>query len=354
MYLFKRLMVCAFLALAFMRAEAAAPDLAGTWQGKLQVDPQTALTLQFIFTKQPDGSYTAVLDSPDNGAIKHVAAGSVTWDQSALKVQVPSLSGAYAGSLKGTNIEGQWTQEGSSLPLLLSPYQKPKLSKAAIDTLVGGWHGPVSIPNGNSLTFNINFKADPQGELGGTLGVVEQGNRQLPISDVQFAGGKLDFKVAAVAGELTATYADGTFTGSWRQGPITAPSLPVTLKRGEATMPVYALKLPSAQFASIAGSWQGTLSVTPPQGKTVQVRIILRFETDKQARNVGSIDVEPVGSPAPGAKGVPITEVNLQDGKFHIKMNSIFTEYSATVTAGKMEGQWTQGAMVNPLTLTRQ
>ena len=34
-----------------------AQELAGTWQGKLQVDPKTSMTIQFVFAKKPDGSY---------------------------------------------------------------------------------------------------------------------------------------------------------------------------------------------------------------------------------------------------------------------------------------------------------
>src|SRR5262245_55784438 len=106
---------------------AAEQELAGTWQGKLQVDLKTPLTIQFTFAKKPDGSYSAVLNSPDNGGIKNVAANAVTFKDGALKVDVASLSGSYAGTLKGSSIEGQWTQAGSALPLVLNPYQKPQM-----------------------------------------------------------------------------------------------------------------------------------------------------------------------------------------------------------------------------------
>jgi hypothetical protein len=345
---YRRLIVWALLALASMSAGAAAPELGGTWQGKLQADPGNTLTIQFIFTKKSDGSYAAVLNSPDNGGIKNVAAAAVTWDQNSLKVQVPTLSGTYSGTLKGSSIEGQWTQEGQALPLVLSPFQKAKLSKAAIDTLSGAWHGPVTIPGG-SLTFVARFKTDEHGELQGSLAVPEQGGQELKMSDIEFADGKLSFKIPVVAGELTANYVDGSLVGSWRQGPVTAPSIAVTLKRGDVAAPVFALKLTDVQFAPLSGSWEGALDVTTPQGTEIKLPLVLRFETDKEARHVAYLD-----SPSQGSKGIPVSEVTFADGKLLVKVAAVFAQYQAEVKGSKMVGQWTQGPGTNPLTLTRK
>ncbi len=120
-----------------------AQELAGVWQGKLQVDPKTALTIQFTFAKKPDGSYSAVLNSPDNSALKDVPADSVSWKGGALSLKVAALSGAFDGTMQGGTLAGQWQQPGGKLPLVLSPYQKPVLSKAAVDTLTGTWSGPA-------------------------------------------------------------------------------------------------------------------------------------------------------------------------------------------------------------------
>src|SRR6266700_2238790 len=94
------LMVAPVSGTALAQQAAAAQDVAGTWQGKLQVDPKTAMTIQFVFTKKPDGSYSAVLNSPDSGAIKNMAADSVVWKAGALSVQVAALSGGFDGTLK--------------------------------------------------------------------------------------------------------------------------------------------------------------------------------------------------------------------------------------------------------------
>jgi len=119
----------------------AAPDLTGDWQGKLQMDANNALTVRFTFTKAANGTYTAVLNSPDNPAVKDTAVSGVTWDGTNLKLSVPSLSGAYAGAMKAGKIGGQWTQPGAALPLELSPYQKPVMTVDVVRPFVGAWTG---------------------------------------------------------------------------------------------------------------------------------------------------------------------------------------------------------------------
>ena len=125
---------------------AAAPDLAGVWQGKLPIDATTSLTIQFTFAKDAKGGYTAVLNSPDNGAIKNTPATGVTWDGSNVKLQVAALSGSYAGALKDGKISGQWTQPGGNLPLVLSPYQKPVHVQGGDGCAAGTWLGNIEPP----------------------------------------------------------------------------------------------------------------------------------------------------------------------------------------------------------------
>jgi hypothetical protein len=339
---------------AAARAGAAAPtpagDITGTWQGKLKVDPNTAITIQFIFARKPDGTYTATLNSPDNGAIKNVAASAVAVSGATVSLQAPSLSGAYSGTLKGDSIDGKWTQPGGTLPLVLTPYAKPQLSKADIDTLLGSWHGPVTF-QGGSFTFVVRFKSNDKGELQGSLTVAEQGGAELPMSDLEFANGKLAFKIPPVQGEYTASYANGVFTGAWKQSAPGMPpaGLPLTLKKGEYAAPVYVLKLSAESFVALSGTWQGALQVTTPQGQQISLPLVLRFETNEQALIVGFID-----SPSQHAVGIPVTDANLAAGKLVLKVGSLNAEYHADLSGRTLAGKWTQGPLSNPLTLTKK
>jgi hypothetical protein len=294
-------------------------DLSGPWQGKLAVDAKTSLTIQFTFTKHPDGSYGVVLDSPDNPAIKNVPASSVSYSAGELKLNVAALSGSYAGTFKDGKLDGHWTQPGGTLPLVLSPYQKVVLSKAAMDTLSGAWHGPVAAP-GVSLTFVARFARNDKGELTGSLSVPEQGGMELPMADIQFADNKLDFKIPRVAGEYSADYTSGAFP----------------------------LKLCAESFASFAGKWSGKL--TTPQAT---INLVIRFEVNNGGQYVGFIDI-----PDQGLKGIPLAEADLTAGKLTTKASGAPVQFQGTLSGKTLVGQWIgqspQGPISTPLTLTRQ
>jgi hypothetical protein len=321
-------------------------DLSGPWQGKLAVDAKTNLTIQFTFAKHPDGTYGVVLDSPDNPAIKNLPASSVSFTAGALKLNVAALSGSYAGTLKDGKLDGKWTQPGGTLPLVLSPYQKAVLSKAAMDTLAGGWHGPVTIP-GATLTFVARFKRNDKGEFSGSLSVPEQGGVELPMEDIQFADNMLDFKIPRVQGEYSGSYANGVFTGTWKQAGAPAP-LAVSLSRGDVAKPVFPLKLSADEFAAVAGKWSGKLS--GPQGS---ITIVMRFEVNGGGQYVGFVD-----SPDQGATGLAIAEASVAAGKLTTRMNAPPAQFAGTISGKTVVGQWTQngpqGPMSTPLTLTRQ
>ena len=127
--------------------------------------------------------------------------------------------------------------------------------KAATDALVGTWTGPLSAA-GAEMTFVFQLKADDKGNLQGTLTVPEQGGVSLPMTDVQFADNKFNFKIAPVAGEFTSTYANGVLNGQWRQGGQ-PDGVPVVLKKGAYVAQVHVLKLDAESFGKLAGTWKG-------------------------------------------------------------------------------------------------
>jgi uncharacterized protein (DUF2147 family) len=337
-------------AMAAAPAAPAAADLVGIWQGKLAVDPKNSLTIQFTFAKDAKGAYTAVLNSPDNGGIKNTPATGVTFDGSNVKLQVAALSGSYAGTLKDGKINGQWTQPGGALPLVLSPYQKPVLTKAAMDTLTGTWFGPLKLPGNRELTFVLRFKTSDKGEFGGTLAVPEQGGNEIPASDIQFTDGKLAFKIPLVSGDFSAAVANGVMTGAWKQpGPGAPPEgMPISLKKGEYAAQVYALKLSTEAFAALSGTWKGKLELTSPQGQKVSLAMVLRFATSPGGQFIAFID-----SPDQKAMNIPVTDASFANGKLSVKVAAVQGEYNATLSGQTLTGQWTQGPLNTPLVLTR-
>jgi uncharacterized protein (TIGR03435 family) len=95
-----------------------AQDIAGTWQGTLQL-PNGGPTLRAVLqiTKADDQSLKAVFYSIDQGA-QPLNAGAVSFQGSVLKVTLPAVGGNYEGRMSGdgNSIAGTFTQ-GGPLPL---------------------------------------------------------------------------------------------------------------------------------------------------------------------------------------------------------------------------------------------
>ncbi|HXR52320.1 MAG TPA: hypothetical protein VN762_09285 [Steroidobacteraceae bacterium] len=343
----------AWLALASSLVMAAAPpELSGMWQGKLAVDAKNSLTIQMTFTKDAKGAYTAVLNSPDNPALKNTPASGVTWDGTTLKLQVPALQGSYTAAMKGGSLEGQWTQPGGNLPLVLAPYSKPVLTKQAASQLIGGWFGKISMA-GQTPTVQFRFEDDGKGGLKGTLAIPDMGANGIPLGDIEFANNNLTVRIPqANNGSFTGTLANGVIKGALK---VPAPGVPpegapLELKKGDYVPPAFPLKLTSEQFAKISGKWTGKLEPPPgPNGQTRTLTMNVTFNTNANGQYVGSIEV-----PEQRLK-VSINEATLADGTLTLKINSVpgGGGYTGKLSGNTVTGNWSQGPSSLPLNLTR-
>src|SRR5262249_35553324 len=109
----------------FTGSGSAPKDIQGDWEGTLQVDKIT-LRLVFHFSKKPDGSYGAMLDSPDQGG-KDVPATAVAFSNSIVRVDLSALGADYEGTLNhaGVQMVGRFKQLGASRPLILTRTERP-------------------------------------------------------------------------------------------------------------------------------------------------------------------------------------------------------------------------------------
>ncbi|MFQ5632902.1 MAG: alpha/beta hydrolase family protein, partial [bacterium] len=105
-------------------------DISGTWQGALKISGGMELRIVFHISKNEDGSYGAKLDSPDQGAAG-IPVGTVIFKDNHLRLDVPVVAGKYEGDLKENSqtIEGEWSQGGMSLPLVLKRVDKVEMPK---------------------------------------------------------------------------------------------------------------------------------------------------------------------------------------------------------------------------------
>ncbi len=327
------------MSVLMMNNVMAADNIIGTWQGKLVPAPGSELIIQFKITQNADGSYAVVLDSPDQGAIKNIQASSVVFSDGKLKLDVTDLSGAYEGVLKNGIFEGNWKQEGTSIPLNLNPYEKPVLSKSDMEKLAGSWYGPLKIPTGD-LTVVFRFEIKENGEYKAFLDSPDQGAADIPVSDVELADGTLILKIQAVQAEYKGKITGDTIVGEFKQG---GQPLPLTLKKGEYK-PQVALNLSKEIKDRLSGEWHGQLAT--PRGL---IHMAFRFESSAKGDFMGFYE-----APDQNVKGIPIKEASYADGKLTLKIKVANAEYKGTLTGDVMSGEWAQAGLSNiPLSMKK-
>lgn len=326
---------------AVVHAAAAGTELAGVWQGKLAVDATTSLTVQFTFTRGPNGTYTGVLNSPDNAALKDAPVTGVTWDGTNLKLQVPSLSGSYAAAAKGSTFDGKWTQPGGVLPLVLAPYAKPTLSAASIKALSGKWFGSVAAA-GTTTTITLEFKQEGN-DVTGTFGIPDQGLQGVKLSQIELANGDLSLKIPQIQGEYKARLVGEQLTGNFKLPSPVMPAngFPVSMKRGEYKVESPALKLAAEAFAQLKGKWEAPMEITNPQnGQKMALKLILRFENNAKGEQVGFLD-----SPMQGANGLAVNSATFENNKLSVKIAAVGGEFTGTLSGKAFSGEWAQPAV---------
>ena len=328
----KRYLHALLLSLALAGTAAAQTNLVGTWQGRLEGEPGKPVAIQFVFKAAPGGGYSAVITSPDEGAIKNVPTTNVKFVDNKLTLEVPTLSGSYAGELKNGALEGQWSQAGTKLPLTLRPYEIPILTKADMDMLRGEWSGTLVGPGG-TVTIVLHFGTSADGEVQSTADVPEQGVKGLPAKDIALDDGYFSLAIPPAKARIAGTLKGDQIVGQWNQ---LGMSIPITLKKGKyAAAPNY-LDLPATARDQLKGRWTGTLN-----GLAVRIR----FETDAQGRTQGFFD-----SLQQNMLNLPIKETTLAGNKLTLAL-AVGAKFTGELAGDKVSGEWNQPGLPKPLPL---
>jgi hypothetical protein len=325
------------LAAALGSPALAQTSLPGTWHGRLEAAPGKTIVIHFVITAEPGGQYSAVLTSPEDGAIKNVRAASVKYADNRLIVDVPALSGGFAGTLRNGAFEGEWTQEGTKLPLTLRPVATQALKKADIDALRGEWFGKYR-NMGLDVTIVLRFSAGADGAPRAVLDVPEQGVKDWETKNLTLDDGHFSVEIPAAMTRITGTLKGSEIVGQWVQ--FGNPT-PLTLKKGRyVATPTY-LDLPASAREQLKGKWSGTLG---------PLTVVMRFETDAQGRTVGFFD-----SPQQNLPNVPISDAKLEGTKYTIAIAGFGATFTGELGDGKLTGEWMQTGMPKPapLVLTR-
>jgi hypothetical protein len=333
-----RLLILGLLAFVALGA-AAQQDIAGTWTGKLAIAPDQELTVNFVLTAVAGGGYAAVLTSPDNSAINNVAATDVSFAGGKLSLKVPTLSGAYDGTLANGAFDGQWTQPGSELPLKLTPYKAAVFTQAAKDSLLGSWVGTITGPLG-AVVLVMRYEVNAAGEFVAVLDQPEQGARGVPLADVMLDGDKLSWRVPQAAAQYTGTLQNGRFVGTFAQG---GGTVPLEFAKGEYKPKD--LNLSAAAMSALGGTWQGKIAA--PDGS--QFTLAFTFESSGADQSAAFMQILERSQ----ARFLA-SEAVFDAGKLTLRIGGIGAQFVGTVSGTTMAGTWTAGGMDTPLTLTKQ
>ncbi len=98
---------------------AVAGELEGKWEGSIET-PNGTLRLVVHLKNQPDKTVKATMDSLDQNSMD-LPLTDIVQKGSAVEFQLRLVNGAYKGTLNkdATQLEGEWSQGGASLPLIL-------------------------------------------------------------------------------------------------------------------------------------------------------------------------------------------------------------------------------------------
>jgi fermentation-respiration switch protein FrsA (DUF1100 family) len=102
------------------------PPIVGSWTGALTVQGGMQLHVVFHVTAAADGTLSATMDSPDQGA-KGIPVSAVKVNGDSVRFEVAVANGAFDGSFAKDHksIDGTWSQNGATLPLKLARGEAP-------------------------------------------------------------------------------------------------------------------------------------------------------------------------------------------------------------------------------------
>ncbi|MGA3265357.1 MAG: hypothetical protein ABSE16_00885 [Verrucomicrobiota bacterium] len=93
-------------------------ELPGHWKGTLEL-PDGKLHFVFHIAQLPDGSLTATMDNPDQGA-NNILATTIQYTPPRVSILWFGTGRVFNGALKNGQLTGTWRQDGKVHPLTLS------------------------------------------------------------------------------------------------------------------------------------------------------------------------------------------------------------------------------------------
>lgn len=267
---------------------ASAEQIVGSWGGKLAVAPDSELVLHFDVEKLAKG-YAVKVSSPDNTAIKNLAANNVTYVANKLSFELKDLSGRFEGKLSSGAIDGTWSQLNQKFPLRLVSLDQfvvaktSKLSEVG-KSLLGAWYGVGKL---EKTTFNslIYFRMDDAGELYVITEFPDNGPNYVPIKSMSLKG--KDVRMDLWDEDQ---YFQGRVDGDTLKGMWSFQKLPfvIELKKKDWDPDYVSFKLNDKDKQHLLGTWYADMPAIN-EGVTLKMEFI-ETENGKIRGYLNSID----------------------------------------------------------------
>jgi hypothetical protein len=328
-------------------------DLRGSWEGSLQVQ-NSSLRLVLKVDRAPDGSYTATIDSIDQGAMD-IPVDTLSFSNDVVRAELARLRASYHARLsaRADEMSGQWSQNGMTFPLILKRTTNPSTIAAPLpdnayarshDSLLQGWWKGTITAGGTPLRIVFKVAAVSPGNYQGTLDSIDQGAKNIPLSSIEYIEPTVRMDVESIDGHFEGTLTkDGSgIDGNWTQA---GRDFRLALQRAEPSEEKL-LDESAYAFAStneLQGIWNGALDVNG-----TRLRLVLKI-----ARTAADTYSVLMDSPDQGAKDIPATTVTFQDSAVQVEWKALRALFHGRLEGGKLIGFWQQGASDFPLDFER-
>jgi hypothetical protein len=342
----------------FMRPRQGAADLQGFWEGTVSVGHMT-LRLVLKVEKAPDGTYTATMDSIDQGAAD-IPVKSVRMNDRTVQFQLPLLRAGYAGDLnaRATEMSGEWRQGSVKIPLTFQRTPTPSTippplpvsayARREDSPLQGVWKGTLEIASPQRfvvpLRLVVRISETSPGEFIGRMDSPDQGARNVPLTTVDYAKPTARFDIAGIDGHFEGTLKDdgSVIDGTWTQAGHSTPCLLTRADPAEDAVPDASAYAYSSD-AEVQGIWSGTLNAG-----AAKLRLVFKIARTADGTYSAAID-----SPDQGSKDIQAAWISYNVPDVEAEWPALRAFFHGQLEKGKLVGVWKQGAAEFPLEFER-
>jgi hypothetical protein len=248
-------------------------------------------------------------------------------------MEFSSLNGSYAGTLDKGAISGEWSQQGSKFPLVLTRYKKPEAG--AFKPLLGEWVGKLKATETMVVTMVFRFENAKDGKVAGFFDSPDEGATGIALKDFSLEGNEVVFKLPIADAQFTGKLSNNTIAGTYK---VVGREFPVTLTKGKYTAPP--VEIAEDLMKDLSGLWKGQIG---------PATMIFHFERNATGKPAAFVEI-----PDQGGRKIPVTSATLLDGKLSLKVVGGAAEFNGKVSGNKIDGEWIQMGKSVPLSLTKQ